>query len=173
MPHLQPLEPITLNYTIRVDRAFHQGGAKKTIYDILVPVMTPMTPLPAHDTEALKTLAQLDDSLALTVQVINNSKAKHAFLDSLSRDPANFVKRWISSQRRDIAIILGEAGRGNAEAGNVSEVWRTGEAWKEGTDGSKKIREGVGMWLNAKDKDDERRQELARRQQQQQALAAR
>ena len=160
------MEPVTLNYTIRTDQPFHESGAEKTVYDILVPVMTPMTPLPAHDAETLQALVQLDDQIALTIQAMSNSKAKHAFLDSLSRDPANFVKRWISSQRRDLAIILGEAGRGNAEAGNISEAWRSDETWKETVHGGKKIREGVGMWLNAKDRDDERRQELARRQQQ-------
>jgi SWI/SNF-related matrix-associated actin-dependent regulator of chromatin subfamily D len=162
MPHLQPLPPLQLPYTIRVDRAYISPDENSdsvepilppsapTIYDILVPLSDPLreaylrTTRNPTFTNTLASIAAHDDYLALTVQAVAHAKAKHAFFTSLSRDPVGFVRRWTSSQKRDLEVILGEATRGGGEDGQ-GESWRRGG--KEGVWGSVEARESVGLWL--------------------------
>lgn len=68
---------------------------------------------------------------------ISQAKAKHDFFLSLARDPANFLRRWTGSQRRDLEVILGdEVGEG--------EEWRWGG--KEGVWGGEGVVGAVGVW---------------------------
>lgn len=73
----------------------------------------------------LKEAASLDDQLAIIIHAIHVSKAKHAFLTSLSEDPAIFVRDWLSSQKRDLDVIMGESMRGTGEDA-------TGDEWRKG-----------------------------------------
>ncbi|KAF2138514.1 uncharacterized protein K452DRAFT_311452 [Aplosporella prunicola CBS 121167] len=152
IPHLSPLPPYQLQYTIRVDQAYVAPDdgttpSQPTVYDVLVPLEDPLRAVMANvssATPALAQIASLDESLALAVQALQHSKAKHAFFTAMSADPVNFVKRWISSQQRDLDVILGEANRGGGED-VASEEWRRGG--KEGVWGGAKAQEGVGLWL--------------------------
>jgi SWI/SNF-related matrix-associated actin-dependent regulator of chromatin subfamily D len=67
-----------------------------------------------------------------------SSKAKIDFMDQLGNDPVNFVKKWISAQRADEEIILGEEkGRGPEwSRGGPNGIW-----------GSDSVREGVSLVL--------------------------
>jgi SWI/SNF-related matrix-associated actin-dependent regulator of chromatin subfamily D len=79
-------------------------------------------PTYAHD---LKKITELNAQLGLLVQKIGNSKSKHAFFDQLSKNPTEFIARWLSSQKRDLEIIAGEGIRGGGE--DVSaDAWRRG-----------------------------------------------
>ncbi|KAJ5130748.1 uncharacterized protein N7515_006787 [Penicillium bovifimosum] len=125
-PHTSPMEPIKLPYTIRVDEEFH-ADAKPTVYDIQVAVEDPLrtkmmalTQNPAY-TASLRQISSLDEQVALIVQALTHSRARHSFYTALSKDPANFVRRWINSQRRDLETILGEATRGGGEDGSGPE----------------------------------------------------
>jgi len=130
----------------------HLNNPIPTIYDI--PIIPPPTPAsnPLHALSLTQTpatlqkLAQLDDNLAMTIAAIAQSKAKHAFFESFAKDPANFVRRWVSSQRRDLEVILGDTNRG---IGSTEEG--TGEEWRRaGANsvwGSKQVGESVGLWL--------------------------
>jgi SWI/SNF-related matrix-associated actin-dependent regulator of chromatin subfamily D len=86
----------------------------------------------------LKTMAQLDTDIALSVQGMYADKAKANFLNELAREPVSFVKKWISSQRADEEVILGE------ERGRGPEWSRGGKYGIWGSDG---VREGVGFVL--------------------------
>jgi SWI/SNF-related matrix-associated actin-dependent regulator of chromatin subfamily D len=149
-PCLRPLAPVQLAYTIRVDEEFHKNP-QPTVYDVRVAVEEPMRAKlrtwlhnPAH-AAMLKEIAQYDEQLGVLVQAIGASKAKHAFFTALSHDPANFVKSWLSSQTRDLAVIMGEAPRGGGEDA-------TGDEWRRG--GSESIwttqnaRESVNVLLS-------------------------
>ena len=132
MPHLHPLPPVKLAYTIRVDPEHHSDPIP-TIYDVRVATEDPirqkmlaMSQNPDYHT-SLKQIAQLDDSLAVIIQAIAHSKAKHIFYKSMSKDPVNFIKRWLSSQKRDLEVILGEATRGGGEDGSGREFERGGD----------------------------------------------
>ncbi|KAL5336473.1 hypothetical protein BJX70DRAFT_389916 [Aspergillus crustosus] len=130
-PHTSPLDPIKLPYTIRVDEDFHKEPTP-TIYDIQVAVEDPLrskmlalTQNPQY-TAGMRQITQLDDRVALIIQSLTHSRAKHSFFTALSKDPATFVRRWINSQRRDLETILGEAPRGGGEDGSGPEFRRGG-----------------------------------------------
>ncbi|KAK0723217.1 hypothetical protein B0T26DRAFT_640909 [Lasiosphaeria miniovina] len=142
-PHLKTLPPVRLAYTIRVDEEFHKDP-NPTIYDIRVAVDDPLraklVPFIHNPQYAsmLKDVALLDDQLATLVQAVAQSKAKHAFLASLTQDPVNFVRNWLSSQKRDLEVIMGEAPRGGGEDA-------TGDEWRKGG------RESVWNTTNARE----------------------
>ncbi|KAK4122528.1 hypothetical protein N657DRAFT_575173 [Parathielavia appendiculata] len=129
-PHLRPLPPIKLPYTIRVDEEFHRNPTP-TIYDVRVAVDDPLRqkllPFLHNPSYAamLKEVALLDDQLATIVQAVAHSKAKHTFLASMADDPVGFVRAWLSSQKRDLEIIMGEATRGGGEDA-AGDEWRRG-----------------------------------------------
>ncbi|KAF2091981.1 hypothetical protein K490DRAFT_31534 [Saccharata proteae CBS 121410] len=163
VPHLSPLPPLQLPYTIRVDQSYiapddSSPPSKPTIYDVLVPLDDPLRAListlnapqaasadkSGSSAHALQTIAAIDEQLALVVQALQHSKSKHAFFNAMAADPVRFVKRWVSSQQRDLEVLLGEAGRGGGEDA-------TGVEWRKGGDlgiwGGENAREGVGVWL--------------------------
>ncbi|KAG6032955.1 hypothetical protein E4U41_007045 [Claviceps citrina] len=147
--HLRPLPPIRLPYTIRVDEDFHKNP-QATVYDVQVlvddPLHTPIPPLVnnAEYAAMLKDITLLDEQLARLIQATAISKAKHSFFASLSKDPANFVKNWLSSQKRDLEVILGETGTG--EDILTADEWRRG-----GTDSvwtTQNARESINVLLS-------------------------
>lgn len=148
--NLQPLPPIKLPYTIRVDEAFHKDP-RPTVYDIQVAVEDPfqsvlqsLTTDPRY-AALLKDVTLLDDQLARLVQAIAMSKAKHGFLTSLAADPAQFINTWLNSQKRDLDIIMGEGSRSSLD--NVaSNGWRQGgksDIWT-----SRNARESINVLLS-------------------------
>ena len=152
LPHLSPLPPVRLPYTIRVDQEFHRDPVP-TIYDVRVSLDDPLRGIiHAFNTNrnyatTLREIASLNDQLAILVQTISHSKAKHTFFTNLSKDPGNFLTKWISSQKRDLEILMGEASRGGGEDVNGEEWRRGGPA---GVWGTESVREGVNMLLSSK-----------------------
>nr|XP_036584304.1 SWI/SNF and RSC complexes subunit ssr3 [Colletotrichum truncatum]KAF6793693.1 SWI/SNF and RSC complexes subunit ssr3 [Colletotrichum truncatum] len=148
-PHLRPQPPVNLPYTVRVDEEFHKDP-QPTIYDVRVAVddplrskLLPFMTNPAYAT-ALKEVALMDEQLATVVSAIASSKAKHSFFTSLSQDPTNFVRNWISSQKRDLEVIMGEATRGGGEDA-TGDDWRRGG--KDSVWASSNARESVSVML--------------------------
>ncbi|KAI1127984.1 hypothetical protein F5Y10DRAFT_265554 [Nemania abortiva] len=149
-PHLRPLPPVQLPYTIRLDEQFHKDP-QPTVYDVRVAVDDPlrekMSAFLNNSGYAgmLKEVASLDEQLAIIIQAVHVSKAKHDFLQSLSEDPATFVRNWLSSQKRDLEVILGEAMRGGGENA-------TGDEWRKGGQdsiwGTVNARESVNALLS-------------------------
>ncbi|KAI0455998.1 hypothetical protein F5B21DRAFT_167845 [Xylaria acuta] len=149
-PHLRPLPPVQLPYTIRLDEEFHKDR-QPTVYDVRVAVDDPLRDRMsaflnnAGYASMLKEVASLDEQLAIIIQAVHVSKSKHDFLSSLSEDPATFVRNWLSSQKRDLEVILGEAMRGGGEDA-------TGDEWRKGgTDsiwGTVNARESVNALLS-------------------------
>ena len=149
MPHLHPLPPIKLPYTIRLDAAYH-ANPEPTIYDIRVATedllrlrILNMSQNPEY-AKTLKDIAALDDQLAIIVQAISHEKARHSFFKAFAKDPSGFLKRWVSSQKRDLEVIVGEASRGGGEDGLGIEFQRGG---KGGVWDSEVVREAVRYML--------------------------
>jgi len=144
-------EPISLPYTIRVDKEFQSAESPEaTVYDIPVVLDDPLraqmiavTQSPSH-TPTLQNIASLDDQIALLVQAMAHSKAKHGFFTSMSKDPVNFVQRWISSQKRDLDVVLGSSQWGEEDWQDAS--WRNGS--QAGPWGSSEAWEGVGNYVS-------------------------
>lgn len=148
--HLRPLPPVSLPYTIRMDEEFHKNPTP-TVYDIQVSVEDPLRailqPMINNSQYAtmLKEVTALDEQLARLVQAVSVSKAKHSFFNSLSGDPANFVKHWLSSQKRDLEVIKGETSGSGSEDISGDE-WRRGgynSIWA-----SQNARESVNVLLS-------------------------
>ena len=132
IPHLHPLPPYKLRYTIRMDPEY---DGSPTVYDVRVAADDPirariygMTHNPKyHDT--LRQITGLDDQLAVLIQELHHLKAKHSFYAAFAKDPVNFIKRWMSSQQRDLDIIVGERGEKSGsmefEKGGPDGVWNS------------------------------------------------
>lgn len=153
--YLFDLPPVSLRYTIRVDKDFHSTDKPQpTIYDVRVPLEDPaeaqLKALSASTKhrDALQQMSRLDDALATTMLHLAQEKAKHSFFTSMSKDPANFVKRWISSQKRDLDVILGAGAWGDEDWQDAA--WRTGGV--DGPWGSREAAEGVGNYLSRLDR---------------------
>lgn len=76
------------------------------------------------------------------MQALGRSKAKYSFMSEMSRDPISIVNRWVSSQKRDLEMLMGEVGR---EEDIMGDDWRKGG--KHGQWGSNLVRESVGMMV--------------------------
>ncbi|KGQ02455.1 SWI/SNF and RSC complexes subunit ssr3 [Beauveria bassiana D1-5] len=127
--NLRPLPPVSLPYTIRVDEEFHKNP-QPTIYDIQVAISDPSRASlqevinnPQY-LAMLKDISGLDEQLARLVQAVSASKAKHTFMKSLGDDPATFVRNWLSSQKRDLEVIMGEGS--NSGDNGYGDEWRRG-----------------------------------------------
>lgn len=156
-PHLTTLPPIQLQYTIRVDKDYLAPSAESgkqpsepTVYDVQVTLDDPLQPLlhgilrSKQSAETLQQIHSIDDQIVLLMSAISRSKAKHAFYTSMATDPVAFVKRWFSSQKRDLEVILGDAARGGGEDAS-GEEWKRGGA--DSVWSSETARESVALWL--------------------------
>lgn len=144
-PHLTALPPLSVPYTIRVDPNYHKSPTP-TIYTLRVRTPSPLLALRAtvkqQSPQTLRQISVYDDNLANLMQALTHSKAKHAFLSEMSRDPVGFMQRWIKSQKRDLEVILGEVSKGEESMG---EEWRRGG--KDGVWGTQNVRESVGLMV--------------------------
>ncbi|KIW23583.1 uncharacterized protein PV07_11771 [Cladophialophora immunda] len=133
VPHLHPLPPVRLPYTIRVDEEYHKNP-EPTVYDVQVTVEDPLRPLIFKLTQnpeyqaALRSVAKLDDELAIVVQALHHQKARHQFFTSMAKDPQKFIERWLSSQKKDLSVLLAEQERGDVAGmefskGGEDSVW--------------------------------------------------
>ncbi|EHL01628.1 putative SWI/SNF and RSC complexes subunit ssr3 [Glarea lozoyensis 74030] len=89
-------------------------------------------------TKDLQEVIRLNEHTAVLVQKIANSKSKHTFFEALSKNPTEFIAKWLSSQKRDLEIIAGEATRGGGEDAGGDE-WRKGG--RDSIWGSENVRE--------------------------------
>ncbi|KAI8890395.1 SWI/SNF and RSC complex subunit Ssr3 [Backusella circina FSU 941] len=106
--HLSKPDPIIIEYKIRVDKPFHQCSKA---YDIQVELDSSVRQKMMNivsSTQVQKEIMGLDDKIVQCVQSINNSKIKRDFLMEFSKEPVEFINRWIASQARDLEVILGE-----------------------------------------------------------------
>ncbi|KAG2197166.1 hypothetical protein INT47_009473 [Mucor saturninus] len=106
--HLSRPDPIVLNYTIRVDKQFNQSTKAYDMDVELDSVVRQKMMNIVASSQTQKDIMGLDDKIVQCVQSINNSKIKRDFLTQFSRDPIEFINKWITSQARDLEVILGE-----------------------------------------------------------------
>ncbi|CAG8517920.1 18231_t:CDS:10 [Acaulospora morrowiae] len=97
--HLLPIDPISIDYTIRVDKEYHQS---RYAYDIEVEVEDPnkarLAAIATTNMTNQKEIQNLDDKIVQCVQSINNSKTKRDFLLNFASSPVEFINKWIASQ---------------------------------------------------------------------------
>jgi SWI/SNF-related matrix-associated actin-dependent regulator of chromatin subfamily D len=93
----------------------------------------------------LRQLAELDDELARIIQTISESKSKHSFYGEMCKSPTDFVRKWASSQQRDMQVIVGDYRYGYGTDW-VGEEFRRGGT--DGVWGSQNVRESVGFLVS-------------------------
>jgi SWI/SNF-related matrix-associated actin-dependent regulator of chromatin subfamily D len=124
--HLQPIDPISIDYTIRIDKEFHQS---RYAYDIEIELDDPNKARLASiitNTVNQREIQNLDDKIVQCVQSINNSKTKRDFLLNFAKSPVEFINKWVASQSRDLEVILGES-KVNLEEQRRSEFYK--QSW--------------------------------------------
>ncbi|RMZ82684.1 hypothetical protein DV738_g1589, partial [Chaetothyriales sp. CBS 135597] len=143
MPHLHPLTPVRLPYTIRVDEAYI-SNPEPTVYDVKITVDDPLRAAKAMayaqtpaSAASLRHISQLDDQIAIIIQAIQQHKAKHTFFKNFAKDPVTFVRKWYASQQHDLSVLLGEA-----EKGDVAGL-EFAKGGKDGVWGSEVVNEAV------------------------------
>ncbi|KAK9321409.1 hypothetical protein V1517DRAFT_326520 [Lipomyces orientalis] len=108
-PHLLPLDPIVIDYTVRVDRESTQA---EFAYDIDVEVDSPqrqnLQNVLANWHSNQDEIHALDDQIGITIQELLTAKLRRDFFTQMAHDPAGFINRWIGSQSRDLEIVLGD-----------------------------------------------------------------
>ncbi|KAJ3256056.1 SWI/SNF complex component snf12 [Boothiomyces macroporosus] len=128
--HLFPADPVILNYTVRVDKEYHSHTAA---FDIQVPVPDPIREkfqqVNLGNIPLQREIATLDEKIAAIIQSINLSKLKRDFMINFSKDPVNFINKWVASQSRDLEVVLGDT-RINVEDARNSEFFEN-EQFKE------------------------------------------
>lgn len=73
----------------------------------------------------LREIQKLDDHIATLILALNHSKAKHDFWEAFAKEPAGFIGRWVSSQKRDLDTLCGEgASEGVEEEEKRKAMWR-------------------------------------------------
>ena len=75
--------------------------------------------------EDLKKIKEKDNEIMNLIQAINVSKNRHSFFNSMAKDPVTFLRRWTSSQKRDLGIILGDS-RVGTDTERISDEFRRG-----------------------------------------------
>ncbi|KAJ3272401.1 snoRNP complex protein nop56 [Terramyces sp. JEL0728] len=128
--HLFPADPVILNYTVRVDKEYHSHTAA---FDIQVPVPDPIREkfqqVNLGNIPLQREIATLDEKIAAIIQTINLSKLKRDFMISFTKDPVNFINKWVASQSRDLEVVLGDTTI-NVEDARNSEFFEN-EQFKE------------------------------------------
>jgi SWI/SNF-related matrix-associated actin-dependent regulator of chromatin subfamily D len=138
---------------IHVDKEWHSKpeDEKISIIDIDVWVDDPVRDYILAFTSSklwndqLRQIVEIDDQLALVMQKAKESVARANFFKAFSEDPIGVMKRWLASQERDLAILLGEVFATLPNGDLPDELRRGGEdsLWSSET-----VREAVNYMLS-------------------------
>ncbi|BFZ63228.1 SWI/SNF and RSC complex subunit Ssr3 [Saitoella coloradoensis] len=105
-----PADPITLTYTVKVDQ---ETTMAPTAFDIEIET---------YDNESTKEMSsllsglstpdpkilELDDRISVLIGALDANRLKRQFFLEFSKDPTNYLKRWIDAQSRDLEVVLGD-----------------------------------------------------------------
>ncbi|TPX32072.1 hypothetical protein SmJEL517_g04788 [Synchytrium microbalum] len=107
---LLPIDPIVINYTIKVDKEF---SFSPTAFDVeveftdqsrknVVAAITQGAP------NVEKEIAALDEKMSHLVAQVGACNVKRDFLLGFVKDPISFLNTWVASQSRDLEVVLGD-----------------------------------------------------------------
>lgn len=127
---LEPMPPITLQYTIRVDGA---SPTHPDCYDIEfeVPGATPANERLSNFLDKYskdREIEGLDLKISTAIRKINEHRRRRAFYLGFSHSPVDFISALIASQVRDLRIAKNATGR-DFELERRTEVFK--EKWVE------------------------------------------
>jgi len=106
--HLHPMDPIVINYTIRVDKPYNMSDLA---YDIEVesddPISSTMASIVNGNMNTVKEIGLIDDKIVGIIQNINTFKLKRDFMLAFIKSPIDFIEQWVASQSRDLEVKRG------------------------------------------------------------------
>lgn len=119
--HISPVNPIKLNYTIRVDKASTYG---ELAFDIEVPTLNQKHSMDDFGKEGLSLVSQLDkltstlkpkldelDKQTNTLQLQLNAGAnKYQFFSKLADDPVPVLQEYMASSANALKVLSGDEG---------------------------------------------------------------
>ncbi|ORY77656.1 hypothetical protein BCR35DRAFT_305438 [Leucosporidium creatinivorum] len=125
---LAPSAPVVIEHTVRVDT---DAGAKNHIaFDLELTVEDParaemerVSHILNTPSEKMKEIMALDEKIALDALSARTSYLKRTFLTSFASSPTTFLQKWVSSQSRDLDLILGGDRASQSSIGGGS-TWR-------------------------------------------------
>ncbi|KAJ3066025.1 SWI/SNF complex component snf12 [Podochytrium sp. JEL0797] len=138
--HFSALDPVTIDYTVKVDQPV---TVSDVAYEVAVEVedadvMARIAKVVGGgDPAMLKEISQIDDEITKLVQKVTQCKHKREFMLGFARDPVGFLNQWVSSQTRDLEVVLGDS-RINAEEARRASFYK--ENW---------VNEAVFHYLNS------------------------
>jgi len=113
---LEPAEPISLNYVVRVDKASANSPPQYYDIDLLLdhPIRNRMSSIlnvtapsiTAPPGSAAAQIAQFDESIASMIAQLKLNCEKVRFLKGFAENPAAVMKRWIDQQQRTLDQIV-------------------------------------------------------------------
>lgn len=110
-PHLSPPKPLVLDYTIQVNKETNIG---ENVWDIEIEVEDETH---KNETKELlknwddsKSINELDEQIAKTIQILNSGRLKHKFFQDLAQNPSETIQTWLDSQASDLRIIMSDKG---------------------------------------------------------------
>jgi SWI/SNF-related matrix-associated actin-dependent regulator of chromatin subfamily D len=122
---LEPVDPIVLEYRVRVDKAVHYAVP----WDIEIELDNPMrsqmaAALKNLSATAAGSMTHLDEDLASLITAIEHSVSKQEFMTSFSTDPSLFLQDWLDSQDHDLNVIMGEVKHVDGEQARRAAFYR-------------------------------------------------
>jgi len=114
-PLLHPPDPIVINHLISVDGPDYR---KTACYDIDVEVDDSLKTQMNNfllSTTSQQEISTLDTKIHETVETINQLKSQREFMLEFSKDPQEFLQRWIVSQARDLKSMADVVGNPEEE----------------------------------------------------------
>lgn len=110
-PHLRPVDPLSLHYTVRVsgDNPTHPDSYD---IDMEVPASTAdQTTAPLlQNLNTSRDIEQLDQRIMNAVRRVHEHKRRRAFFLGFSQSPVDFINALVASQGRDLRYMKGENG---------------------------------------------------------------
>ncbi|KAL3150613.1 hypothetical protein ABBQ32_000419 [Trebouxia sp. C0010 RCD-2024] len=110
-PHLRPIEPLSLRYTVRVsgDNPTHPDSYD---IDMEVPATTAdqATASLLQNLNTSREVEQLDQRIMNAVHRVHEHKRRRAFFLGFSQSPVDFINALVASQARDLRFMKGENG---------------------------------------------------------------
>ncbi|XP_046965130.1 brahma-associated protein of 60 kDa [Vanessa cardui] len=141
-------DPIVINHLISVEPP--HDSKQTACYDIDVEVDDTLKTQMNNfllSTANQQEIQGLDTKIHETVDTINQLKTNREFFLSFSKDPQQFIQKWLVSQSRDLKTMNGGsgAGAGGAGAGGNPEEERRADFYGQAWAG-----EGVSRYLHAR-----------------------
>ncbi|KAL3320577.1 SWI SNF, matrix associated, actin dependent regulator of chromatin, subfamily d, member 1 [Cichlidogyrus casuarinus] len=117
-------DPIVINHLIQVEG--EDGGTKTACFDIDVEIedqYKAMVHNYLQNTQSSQELASIDNKISELVEQITSLKTHREFYLEFSKDPQNFISKWLASQSRDLAAI-NETRPGHPEQERKSDFYQ-------------------------------------------------